>query len=473
MERDHLKYKDSKQTMLGKENLRHIDYDLIGKNAEVLKNELKWLKSLLQKRVEYMNDAELIDFPLELNPPQIVHSDTPYAQFIHRFELNEYERLMLIMALAPAYQPEVFGLLLEKERGFRLKYDEFGGITDNLNFQFLPTLKTIVYLLAGENAALTGTYYTKLIEENNLADEQIILLRNLGTDNDRMINHELKLIPEYVAHLTRGREAVPAFNSDFPAKQLNSRYNWDDLVVTPYTRERLELIMDWVNYRDKVMERQGELGKVKDGFPVLFYGPPGTGKTMAATLIGKITQKDVFQIDLSMVVSKYIGETEKNLSRLFDKAERKNWILFFDEADSLFGKRGMVKDAHDKYANQEMSYLLQRMEQFSGLTILATNFDQNLDPALTRRFQAKVYFPAPTKDERFTLWEKSLPKGYHYEPTILFDKVAERFDLTGANIANILKICSVKAEKRGDGIIVLKDIVDAIRIEYSKENKTL
>jgi SpoVK/Ycf46/Vps4 family AAA+-type ATPase len=174
-----------------------------------------------------------------------------------------------------------------------------------------------------------------------------------------------------------------------------------------------------------------------------------------------------------MVVSKYIGETEKNLSRLFDKAERKEWILFFDEADSLFGKRGQVKDAHDKYANQEMSYLLQRMEQFTGLTILATNFDQNIDPALTRRFQAKVYFPRPTKEERMQLWLKSLPPGYSYDPNLIMENLAERFDVTGANIGNILKMCCVKSEKRGDTILVLKDIIDCLKIEFSKENKTL
>lgn len=472
MEREFAKARSGKE-LQSKFRKGPINYELIGKNAVVLMNDLKWLGSLIRKRVEYLQDEDMREFPLELNPPEIQHPDTPYAAFLKQFDLAPHERLMLIMSLAPAYQPEVFSILLEKERGFRIKYDEFGGITDNLNFQFLPTLKTLVYIIAGDNASLTGTYYTSFIEENILVDEQILMLRELGQDNDRVINHELKLIPEYVAHLTRGREALPVFSSDFPARLMESRYEWEDLIVTPYTRERLELIIDWVNYRDKIMARQGAHGKVKDGFPALFYGPPGTGKTMAASLIGKLTGRQVFQIDLSMVVSKYIGETEKNLSKLFDKAERKDWILFFDEADSLFGKRGMVKDAHDKYANQEMSYLLQRMEQFTGLTILATNFDQNLDPALTRRFQAKVFFPRPAAAERHALWQKCLPEGYLYEPTILLDKVAERFDVTGANISNILKLCCVRAEKRGDGVVILKDIVDAIKIEFSKENKTI
>jgi hypothetical protein len=473
MDKGFIKHNSGKQNVMGAAREKQIDYDLIGRNSEVLMNELKWLKSLIVQRVEYMKDEDLKESPLELHPPNIYQQDSPYYKFVEKFELAPHDRLLLIMSLAPAYQPEVFSVLLEKERGFRIKYDEFGGIADNLNYQFLPTLKTLVYLIAGGNSNYTGTYYTKFIEENVLADEQIILFRSLGESNDRVINHEIKLIPEYVAHLTRGREALPAFNSDFPAKLIATNFTWDDLIVGHYTRERLELLIDWVKYREQIFERQGELGKVKVGFPALFYGPPGTGKTMAASLIGKLTGREVFQIDLSMVVSKYIGETEKNLARLFDKAERKDWILFFDEADSLFGKRGQVKDAHDKYANQEMSFLLQRMEQFTGLTILATNFDQNLDPAMTRRFQAKVFFPAPLKEERLLLWQKSIPNGYTYDPTILLDKVAERFEVTGANISNILKMCCVKAEKRGDGMIVLKDIVDALKIEYSKENKTL
>lgn len=471
-EKDISRIKEEKVYEANKLVKKEINYDLIGQNAEVLGHELNWLKGLIRQRLEWMKDEESRSEGLDITPPVIIHPNTPYGQFVHKYQLKREERLLLIIALAPAYQPEVFSPLLEKERGFRIKYDEFGGITDNLNFQFLPTLKTLVYLIAGENAELTGKYFTRYIEENRLLDEQIIVFRNLSQDSDRIINHELRLIPEYVAHLTRGKETLPAFSSDFPAKQLITPYALDDLVVGSFTKERLQLIIDWVNFRDKVLERQGASKKVKEGFPVLFYGPPGTGKTMAASIIGKLSGKEVFQIDLSMVVSKYIGETEKNLARLFDKAERKDWILFFDEADSLFGKRGQVKDAHDKYANQEMSFLLQRMEQFTGLTILATNFDQNLDPALTRRFQAKVYFPRPEKEERELLWQKCLPEGYCYEADLPISKLAEKFVLTGANISNILKICCVRSEKRGENKIIINDILDAVRIEYSKENKT-
>src|SRR5204863_2251929 len=138
-------------------------------------------------------------------------------------------------------------------------------------------------------------------------------------------------------------------------------------------------------------------------------GPPGTGKTLTAGLLGKEFNKDVYRVDLSQIVSKYIGETEKNLSKIFDRAEHKDWILFFDEADALFGKRTNVQSSHDKYANQEVSYLLQRVEDYAGLLILSSNFKNNLDDAFIRRFHEVVHFPLPDARQRLILWEKSLP----------------------------------------------------------------
>ena len=143
------------------------------------------------------------------------------------------------------------------------------------------------------------------------------------------------------------------------------------------------------------MNDWGMAPKLRPGYRSLFYGPPGTGKTMTACLLGKSTGRDVYKVDLSLVVSKYIGETEKNLARVFDQAQHKGWILFFDEADALFGKRSETRDAHDRYANQEVSFLLQRIETFDGIAILASNQRENLDDAFTRRFESIIYFPMP------------------------------------------------------------------------------
>src|SRR5206468_6990848 len=151
----------------------------------------------------------------------------------------------------------------------------------------------------------------------------------------------------------------------------------------------------WLLYNEQLVNEWKMEDRLKKGYRTLFYGPTGTGKTFTAGLLGKQVKKDVYKIDLSMVVSKYIGETEKNLELLFARAEDKGWILFFDEADALFGKRTSVKDAHDKYANQEVSYLLQRIEDYNGLVILATNMKSNIDPAFIRRFNSIIHFSPP------------------------------------------------------------------------------
>jgi SpoVK/Ycf46/Vps4 family AAA+-type ATPase len=203
----------------------------------------------------------------------------------------------------------------------------------------------------------------------------------------------------------------------------------------------------------------------------LFYGPSGSGKTLAVQLLGKSLGVPVFRIDLSMIVSKYIGETEKNLAYLFDRAKNKNWILFFDEADSLFGKRTDISDSKDKWANLEMSYLLQRMEEHKGLTLLATNLKNNIDPAMSRRFQSVIYFNRPDKEQRIQLWKKLMPQPFHYHPDINFDKLG-RYELTGGNISNVIKSACLEAEAKESLEVDSQDIADAIKREFGKENRS-
>jgi SpoVK/Ycf46/Vps4 family AAA+-type ATPase len=209
-------------------------------------------------------------------------------------------------------------------------------------------------------------------------------------------------------------------------------------------------------------------GRLRPGYRALFHGPPGTGKTMTATLLGKATGREVYRVDLSTVVSKYIGETEKNLAALFDRAHNRDWILFFDEADALFGKRTSVKDAHDRYANQEVSYLLQRVEEFNGLAILASNFRANIDEAFVRRFNAIIRFPFPSEAERQAIWERTLPD----RPGR--DRLAgllARFELSGGSIVNVVQFAAIEAIAAGRGEIALADAVRGIRREVEKEGK--
>jgi SpoVK/Ycf46/Vps4 family AAA+-type ATPase len=179
----------------------------------------------------------------------------------------------------------------------------------------------------------------------------------------------------------------------------------------------------------------------------------------------------VYRIDLSMVVSKYIGETEKNLENLFAKAEAKQWILFFDEADALFGKRTNVRDAHDKYANQEVSYLLQRVEDFDGLVILATNMKNNIDDAFIRRFNAIIKFSMPDDTERAEIWKKCFPTQIQFEDNKDIPQLVKRFELSGGNITNIVQYACLKAIEQNGQTIYLQDVLNGIKREMHKEGK--
>lgn len=174
-----------------------------------------------------------------------------------------------------------------------------------------------------------------------------------------------------------------------------------------------------------------------------------------------------------MVVSKYIGETEKNLSRLFDKAHNKNWILFFDEADALFGKRTDVKDAHDRYANQEVSYLLQKVENYPGLVILSSNFKDNIDDAFTRRFNSIIHFPKPNARERLLLWQKAFPEKVKLSKDIQLESLAEKYELTGANIMNVVQYACLQTLAQKKKTIELELIQKGIRKEFQKEGKII
>ncbi len=184
----------------------------------------------------------------------------------------------------------------------------------------------------------------------------------------------------------------------FPARRISTALDWNDLAVSTATRKQVDELRRWLKRAPKRIDSAGLRGRLRPGYRALFHGPPETGKTLTAMLLGKATARDVYRIDLSAVVSKYIGETEKNLANVFGAAQNKDWILFFDEADALFGRRTAVKDAHDRYANQELAYLLQRIEDYAGLAILASNSRADIDDAFLRRFHAIIRFQPP--DER-------------------------------------------------------------------------
>jgi SpoVK/Ycf46/Vps4 family AAA+-type ATPase len=257
-------------------------------------------------------------------------------------------------------------------------------------------------------------------------------------------------------------------------EKLTTQYEWEDVVLPDDTISQLREICQRVRHSHAVLERGGFGKKLSSGkgVAVLFAGPSGTGKTMSAEVIANDLGLDLFRIDLSSVVSKYIGETEKNLERIFAAATRSNSVLLFDEADALFGKRSQVNDAHDRYANVEISYLLQKMEQYEGITILTSNLRGNIDEGFWRRLAFTVHFPFPDEGTRLVIWKRIWPAETEVDEDVDFEKLAHRFSLSGGNIRNVGLSAAFLAASENRSVN-MQHILHAIRREYTKVGKTL
>ncbi|GGO94479.1 ATP-binding protein [Wenjunlia tyrosinilytica] len=258
------------------------------------------------------------------------------------------------------------------------------------------------------------------------------------------------------------------------SRKVEPGYAWDALILPEEVLTQLRELCDQVAHRQRVLEQWG-FGRVLAlgrGVCALFVGPSGTGKTMAADVLAGELGLDLYKIDLATVVSKYIGETEKNLERIFEAAESANAVLFFDEADAIFGKRSEVRDAHDRYANLEVAYLLQRMESYDGIAILATNLRENLDSAFLRRLHFIVEFPMPTERYRERMWRQFMPAGAPVNDTVDFAFLAGRFRLSGGNIKNIVLSSAYRACADG-GRIGMAHLVRATWREHQKIGRVL
>jgi SpoVK/Ycf46/Vps4 family AAA+-type ATPase len=258
------------------------------------------------------------------------------------------------------------------------------------------------------------------------------------------------------------------------ATKITPRYSWDDIVLP---HDSLAQLREMINTMKKqaVVYNQWGFGQklaIGKGLKALFAGEPGTGKTMSADILAHDLGLDLYKIDLSTVVDKYIGETEKNIGRIFDEAATSNAILFFDEADSLFGKRSEVKDSHDRHANIQTGYLLQRMESFDGVVILATNLRSNIDEAFTRRLHFLVEFPFPEVADRERIWRVTFPPQTPIDEAVDFRLLAERFRLTGGNIRNIVLAAAFLAAEEDDKVR-MTHILHAARREYQKMGRLI
>jgi AAA+ superfamily predicted ATPase len=382
------------------------------------------------------------------------------------------EWTILMLALAPHVLPNFFESIILEQFPSGGDFPEIGGVKGGNHRSMLPTGETAQFVLCG-NEIRGRLLVQQLFSETHFFYRQRILWLEPVKEGEPIMSGRIIMEGEWVARLLLGQETAPRFGLDFPAKRITTSMLWDDVVLHHQTAQQVHDIQVWLEHHHELQQDEHLFRKIKPGYRVLFYGPPGTGKTLTATLLGKQFHRDVYRIDLSQIVSKYIGETEKNLELVFKKAESKDWILFFDEADALFGKRTNVQSAHDKYANQEVSYLLQRVEDYPGLIILASNFKNNLDDAFIRRFHALVHFPVPNAQERLVLWQKALPQKIAVDENVNLAECAQKYELTGAGIISVMHFAALQCLASRNGSITYQHIKEGIRREYMKEEKTM
>lgn len=451
----------------------------ITENAACLTREISWFMQVVNARLgEHFGQQEgesgngqMLPDAASIPPPDLSEDQSVYATFANYYKLTREERLLLVLTIIPHVQPQLLDVFFTVNKSLGRGFTEFGGVKGNRHSGFIPTIETALFVIAGTDLALRFMLSGFFEPEHIFSAHNII---SIEAGNGEPFNSStLTLSNEYVDFFTVGNLRKPQFSTDFPARRLTTNMNWEDLVVDDYTAKQLDELRIWLQHGQTLYREWGMSKTIKPGYKALFHGPPGTGKTLTAALLGKMYQLDVYRVDLSMVVSKYIGETEKNLEKVFTRAENKNWILFFDEADALFGKRTTVSDSHDRYANQEISYLLQRLEEYPGLVILASNMRNNVDEAFVRRLQSIIHFPKPQPRERLRLWNGAFSKASLPPAASAMEKIAQQYELSGGAIVNVVHYASLMALNRNGNEITADDLVAGIRKEFRKEGKTI
>jgi len=442
--------------------------DLIKANANIIESDFNWLKNLILYQLGKADDAliERIEKQGEIQPPTL-EKGTYYSDFIIDNALNGIERGILLVALAAYIKPGVFDPLLEQSLNDKHFDTRLGGIVSNNQNSFIPTGETIIFILTN-NSLSERLLILNILENNHWFFEQNALLFDNIIPNRPMSSFSIHISKEFVNKLTTGVSNKPNYSLTFPATLMSTNLDWEDIVLTENVKEGLNEIELWIKF-EKVILEDYDLGKkIKRGYKSVFYGPSGTGKTLAASLLGKKYNLDVYRVDSSQLVSKYIGETEKNLGSLFSQAANKNWILFFDEAESLFSKRTSNNSSNDKFANQQVGYLLQKIEDYPGVIILATNLKGNIDDAFMRRFQSMIYFEIPEQEQRYLLWKNAFGDKFVLEESIDLKYIAKEYKLVGGQIINIVKTSILKELGNNSTIITERILIDSIKQELKK-----
>ncbi|NQZ63568.1 ATP-binding protein [Crocosphaera sp.] len=444
----------------------------------LMEQDFAWLEACIEYRIQAFLNTEDNDTANVLNEPKAPSLDPEennyYCQFIRQHTLSEQERLIVLIALAPEIKPQIFDDFLIKNTHTGNGFSEFGGYQLGSFSGFIPDMRTALFILAGDDL-IEQVKLHPLFDRDTRLLSQNILIDHAGQDGPKT-HQKLQPSETTLAMILSGKQAVD-LGANFPAREINTPLRWSNLVLPASTELQLKELMAWLKMQNRWKQKAKSQNKIMaqdiyKGYRCLFYGPPGTGKSLTASLLGKKAGSKVYRVELSQLVSKYIGETEKNMEQVFKQAEANQWVLFFDEADALFNQRTEVSNSNDRSANQQVAYLLQRIEACTTTVILATNLKENIDPAFVRRFQSMVYFPMPERKQRAKLWRSLFGTGWRFDDKISFNELGQ-YDLAGGAMNNVIRYASLMAMQRDSDEIHYTDIIAGVQREYAKQHRSL
>lgn len=443
-------------------------------HLDVLWDELEWLSQIIKSRAAEFDEAaagkddnQVSDLKsiTEIQAPRLNGTTSPYIDLLTKHKFTAAERLVLILSLCPYLDPDILEPFAANQTLQRLAKIS---LVANQN-SIMPTAGTALFLLAGTDRKERHKYFHLFDVEHVFYTKSILELLGPGKAYTEH-QHLLIITQSYRDLLIHNKHKKPRFSEQFPAHSLETNLEWDDLLLMPETRTKLNEVKARLRHYKALVQDHGMRKHAKPGCRILFFGESGTGKTLSATLLGKLLGQEVFRVDLSQVTSKYIGETAKRLNSLFNTAESKNWILFFDEGDALMGQRKATDQQSNssQYANQDTAFLLQRIERYDGIVIVATNMRSNIDQAFTRRFEVSVRFEAPSEEMQWEFWQENLPPSLPLSNDAMLSQWIKMHPLTPAAIISVIYRASILSLDAGKNHIEGALLLTCIRDEELK-----
>ncbi|ANQ50153.1 ATP-binding protein [Flammeovirga sp. MY04] len=400
--------------------------------------------------------------------------ESNFGKLSLRYNLSYEEELLIIIAYAWEYKPLIFEPFIKAFKDLKFK-SIFGGYLEKERQFFIPSVQTVIKLLFHDEVE-RNDFYLKVIDPTyHLVKNGVIEWVDYIDTTKSIFNKGIRLSLSFQEYILGGGEPRLDHETDFPARLIDTKASFEDVVLNKKTKEDIEPFEKLLSIRPKLTEYPDLSSKINTNQIVVFTGSPGTGKSFTATTIGKKYGMPTYRLDISKVVSKYIGEFEKAMEKVFNRLDDHNCILFIDEADAIFSKRTEnVSDVKEKYANQEMSYLLQRIETFNGVVVLASNVQDirsHVDKAMLRRISYIIEFPFPLEEERKVLWENAFPSQYTISSELISD-LARNYQLSGANIKSVST--QVLIELLADNVtdISFEKIEPALKREFFKRDST-